>query len=394
MHHHSHRNHYNNCNHHTHRYQKGVSAWLILPWVLLLVLALVLYFVLFYARTPQNTPTQLTPTIDAPAATALTDSAPNPAPLVASYHDAVQKAAVSVVNIYTTQMMQDHYDPLVRQFLQQHGYSLPKDNRASLGSGVVVSQDGYIITNAHVIDKADDIVVVLNDGRRANAVVIGTDVDSDLALIKVDLDNLIPLDFRQSPILVGDIALAIGNPFGVGQTVTQGIVSATGRTGLGVTTYEDFIQTDAAINPGNSGGALVDSNGELMGINTVIYSRSGGSMGIGFAIPASTVQKVMHDIINIGHVSRGWLGIHIGAKTKQGVPIVDVLQGAAADRAGLLPNDVVTKVHGQDVMDAQNLMRIISELSPNDSVELTVLRGTKIISITAILDERPSLVAP
>ena len=206
------------------------------------------------------------------------------------------------MNIYTTQNAHHQLysnDPCIAAVLERYYGGAPHQG-VNLGSGVVVSSEGYIVTNAHVINGADEITVALNDGRKARATVIGSDADSDLAVIKVELDNLVPMAFRAEPIRVGDVSLAIGNPFGVGQTVTQGIISATGRTGIGVSSFEDFIQTDAAINPGNSGGALVDANGALIGINTAIYSRSGGSMGIGFAIPNQIVQQVMTSLITTG----------------------------------------------------------------------------------------------
>ncbi len=400
-------------------HQKGVSVWLILPWLLFLALAFVFWW--FINERPQTqaiegapqaaitapanptaAPTQegvWKPTLAVPSAeSAPTSDAATP---VSSYHQAVSKAAVSVVNIYTTQKVNNPYynDPLFRQFLEQHGYGVPEGNdNNSLGSGVIVSADGYIVTNAHVIEGADEIVVVLNDGRKATATVVGSDPESDLAVIKISLDNLTPIAFRQSPIAVGDVTLAIGNPFGVGQTVTQGIVSATGRSGLGVNVYEDFIQTDAAINPGNSGGALTDAHGALIGINTMIYSRSGGSMGIGFAIPNSIVEQVMNALISTGKVSRGWLGVEIGRTVNDptdmnkttGVAIAGVFPNGPAGQAGLQVGDVVVSVDGQAVNDANVLVGQIAKKAPNSTMTLEVDRAGERKTIAITLAERPS----
>lgn len=263
---------------------------------------------------------------------------------------------------------------------------------------MIVSKDGYIVTNAHVIEKADEITVALNDGRKARATIVGADVESDLAVIKVEMDNLVPLAFRREPIRVGDVALAIGNPFGVGQTVTQGIISATGRSGLGLTTFEDFIQTDAAINPGNSGGALVDANGALVGINTVIYSRSGGSMGIGFAIPTTIVEQVMNGLISTGRVSRGWLGVEIAPvrenptnlTTHEGVVIASVMADGPAGKAGLQAGDVVLSLDGKTIDNANTLIGIVSAKAPDSTLDAVVKRGDDEHELTITVGERPS----
>ena len=284
------------------------AKWL--PWALLLIAIAAFVWLFTSMKAPSEAKWEkpvTTPAEQQASAPVGDSSAP-----ISSYHNAVARASQSVVNIYTTQVMEEHPymdDPVLRRFFEFHGGEQEGQGATNLGSGVIVSPDGYIVTNAHVIEKADEITVAFNDGRKSRARIIGSDPDSDLAVIKVDMTGLTPLGFREAPSRVGDIALAIGNPFGVGQTVTQGIISATGRTGLGVNKFEDFIQTDAAINPGNSGGALVDANGELVGINTVIFSRSGGSMGIGFAIPTALVEQVMNALIKDGRVSRGWLGI-------------------------------------------------------------------------------------
>ncbi len=236
---------------------------------------------------------------------------------VVSYSGAVEVAAPAVVNIFTLQKVSQQQSlPINEQFLREFfGDQIPQqlqpEDQNSLGSGVIVRPDGYILTNNHVIAQADEIVVGLHDGRKAKATVIGTDPETDLAVIKIELEGLPVLPFKLSGNAVGDVVLAIGNPFGVGQTVTQGIISATGRTGLGINTYEDFIQTDAAINPGNSGGALIDVAGNLIGVNTAIFSRTGGSLGIGFAIPAQICQQVLDSILQEGRVVRGWLGIEV-----------------------------------------------------------------------------------
>ncbi|HEY4713347.1 MAG TPA: trypsin-like peptidase domain-containing protein, partial [Aquirhabdus sp.] len=270
----------------------------------------------------------------------------------------------------------------------------------SLGSGVIATSDGYILTNNHVIAKADKIIVALQDGRRAVATVIGTDPDTDLAVIKVSLTGLSVLPFRKNPTEVGDIVLAIGNPFGVGQTVTHGIVSAIGRSGLGINAFEDFIQTDAAINPGNSGGALIDIAGNLVGVNTAIFSRTGGSMGIGFAIPAGLAQQVMMDIVQSGKVTRGWLGIQVRNQEDPaegvdsglvaGVRIVETLKNGPADRGGLKSNDVILKVNDEAVSTAGQLIQRVAAQKPNSTVNLLVLRGQKQVKLTVAIGERPA----
>ncbi len=237
-------------------------------------------------------------------------------PSTGSYHGAVQRATPSVVNIFTSKEMRSPRHPLLNDpiFRRFFGEQMPEDAQraSSLGSGVIVSSTGYVLTNHHVVEAADEIEVALHDGKKLLAKVVGNDPETDLAVLRVNADNLPAITFGSSDALkVGDVVLAIGNPFGVGQTVTGGIVSALGRTGLGINTFENFIQTDAAINPGNSGGALVDVGGNLVGINTAIFSRSGGSMGIGFAIPVSTAQMVLEQIVKSGSVTRGWIGVEV-----------------------------------------------------------------------------------
>ncbi len=279
---------------------------------------------------------------------------------VDSYSAAVKVAAPAVVNIFTTQKVNKAEHPLLNDpaFREFFGDQIPdqlgpEQNENSLGSGVIVRSDGYILTNNHVIAQADQIVVGLNDGRRALAKIIGTDPDSDLAVIKIELDKLPVLPFKLSGNEVGDVVLAIGNPFGVGQTVTQGIISATNRSDLGINTYEDFIQTDAAINPGNSGGALTDVAGNLIGVNTAIFSQSGGSLGIGFAIPAKVCQQILNSILKDGRVVRGWLGIslmpiqqdNILEPKQAGVVVADVLPNGPAASAGVKKGDKIIEVN-------------------------------------------------
>ncbi len=329
---------------------------------------------------------------------------------VASYHSAVKVAAPAVVNIYTTQKVRAHSqieDPALRRFFEYHqDGGLPNDSQnnaeqpTSLGSGVIVTADGYILTNNHVIEKADKIIVALQDGRRSVATVIGTDPDTDLAVIKVSLTGLSVLPFRKNPTEVGDIVLAIGNPFGVGQTVTHGIVSAIGRSGLGINAFEDFIQTDAAINPGNSGGALIDVAGNLVGVNTAIFSRTGGSMGIGFAIPASLAQQVMMDIVQSGKVTRGWLGIQVRNQEDPtegvdsgfttGVRIIGTLKNGPADLGGLKSNDVILKLNNEAVSTAGQLIQRVAAQKPNTTVNLLVLRGKKQVKLAVEIGERPT----
>jgi Do/DeqQ family serine protease len=317
-----------------------------------------------------------------------------------SFRHAARKAAPAVVSIITSKAAARNPhagDPWFRFFFGE-----PDDQpQAGLGSGVIVSPTGYILTNNHVVEGADEIEVVLYDSRRARAKVIGTDPDSDLAVLKVELDRLPVIVLGNSDTLqVGDHVLAIGNPFGVGQTVTSGIVSALGRNQLGINTFENFIQTDAAINPGNSGGALVDVDGNLMGINTAIYSRSGGSMGIGFAIPVSTARSVMEGIVRDGRVTRGWIGVEpneltpelaetFGIAPSQGVIITGVLQNGPAALAGLRPGDVILEVAGQPVGNVSALLSAVAGLKPGESAPFTVQRKDQRLELRITPGERP-----
>jgi Do/DeqQ family serine protease len=325
---------------------------------------------------------------------------------VGSLSGAAQKASPAVVSINTSQKRGKNpnaQDPWFRFFYGEQDDDAP----AGLGSGVIVSPEGHILTNNHVIEDADDIEVVLADGRRATAKVIGTDPDTDLALLKIGLDKLPVIVLGQSEQLqVGDVVLAIGNPFGVGQTVTSGIVSALGRSQLGINTFENFIQTDAAINPGNSGGALVDVNGHLMGINTAIYSRSGGSMGIGFAIPVSTAQHVMRDLISLGRVTRGWIGVEpqdispelaasfklpgANGATVQGVVITGVLQNGPAAKAGIRPGDVITQVDQHKIGNVSDLLSRVAGLQPGQATHIQLWRAQGTVDVTVTPGQRPA----
>ena len=386
-------------------YRKPSKFTLILPWILLLLVLLAGFWMMTKPQLPwqknqavvASQPSWQPPKSEPVDTKKLGD---NPNAAVASYHNAVAVAAQSVVNIYTTQKIEEHpymNDPMMRRYFEYHGIPNGESDNTNLGSGVIISQDGYIVTNSHVISKADNIIVMLNDGRKATAKVIGSDVESDLAVIKVDLTGLKPLGFREQSTQVGDVVLAIGNPFGVGQTVTQGIISATGRTDLGINTVEDFIQTDAAINPGNSGGALVDAYGQLVGINTAIFSRSGGSMGIGFAIPTEIVKLVMNGIIKDGKVHRGWLGIELQSSMKdptklsddtQGVEVMNVMPNGPAAKAGLQKGDIITAMDNKPVNDANTLIQMVARKAPNSVVNLQVMRNKVPSSVNVTLGER------
>ena len=318
-----------------------------------------------------------------------------------SFRQAAQRASAAVVSINTSKAAQRNpraNDPWFRFFFGDGGNSAPQ---VGLGSGVIISADGYILTNNHVVEGADEIEVILNDARRATAKVIGTDPESDLAILRITLDRLPVITLGNSDALqVGDHVLAIGNPFGVGQTVTGGIVSALGRNQLGINTFENFIQTDAAINPGNSGGALVDVNGQLMGINTAIYSRSGGSMGIGFAIPVSTAKLVLEGIVKDGVVRRGWIGVEpaelspelmetFGVKAKRGVMITGVLQNGPAAQAGVRPGDVIVEVGGKQVSSVSELLSGVSALKPGTAAPLRLLRRDEAVELNVTPGLRP-----
>ncbi len=326
---------------------------------------------------------------------------------ITSYRDAAKKAMPAVVNIFTSsktasnphQQFMD--DPLFRHFFgdQEEEEEDPSDN--SLGSGVIVSDQGLILTNNHVISSADAIEVALADGRKLSAEVVGTDPESDLALLKIEATNLPSITFAKTDELdVGDIVLAIGNPFGVGQTITQGIVSALGRNHLGINTYENFIQTDASINPGNSGGALIDISGNLVGINSAIYSRNGGSMGIGFAIPISIAKQVMEQIAVEGVVTRGWVGVEaqnlntelaesFGLPSINGALIAGIIPNSPAERAGLRAGDVLIAINDKPVINSATMLNLIAVLKPNKKADLKIIRAGKQIEIAILIGKRP-----
>ena len=324
-------------------------------------------------------------------------------PAVASHADAARKAMPAVVNIYTSKEMRQRGplvdDALLRRYFPDLAARAPRQRVTSLGSGVIVSPDGYVLTNNHVIEGADDIQLVLHDGRRIAARVKGTDPESDIAVLKADEGNLPAITFGAiERVQVGDTVLAIGNPFGFGNTVTSGIVSALGRNHLGINRFEDFIQTDAAINPGNSGGALVDSTGNLIGLNSTIFSQSGGSLGIGFAIPVSIARNVLEQIIKSGEVTRGWLGIEpvdilteLARATGQegGVAIRGIVRGGPADHAGIHARDVVVEIDGKPTRDTPALLARIAELPPGNVVKVKVVRDRAAQEVDVTVGKRP-----
>jgi serine protease DegQ len=323
----------------------------------------------------------------------------------ASFAVAAQKVIPAVVNIFTQQTIQSpahpsQQDPVFRYFFGDRQDARPRQV-SNLGSGVIVSANGYILTNQHVVEAADEIQVALANGQTLPAHVVGTDPDTDLAVLKIDADKLPAITFAQADSLkVGDWVLAVGNPFGVGQTVTAGIVSALGRTHLGINTFENFIQTDAAINPGNSGGALVDANGNLVGVNSAIYSRTGGSQGIGFAIPVSIARQVMEQIIKSGGVTRGWVGIEVqdltpelaesfSLKDIEGALIAGVLKGGPADVGGIRPGDILLAVNNKKVTDSATLLNLIAALQPGVQAQLTVSRKQQSRVLNIQVGRRP-----
>jgi len=328
-----------------------------------------------------------------------------------SYHDAVKRSMPAVVNIFTSKgsakpkarkgSNPNSADPLFKFFF---GDQLPEEEpSSSLGSGVLVSPEGYILTNHHVISDADEIDVALADGRKVKAQVIGSDPETDIAVLKIEAKQLpTPITLgKVESVHVGDVVLAIGNPFGVGQTVTSGIVSALGRDHVGINTFENFIQTDAAINPGNSGGALIDTRGNLIGINTAIYSNNGGSMGIGFAIPINLAKQVMESILTNGSVTRGWIGVEPQNLSKelleslglpastQGVLLTGVLEGGPAAKGGVKPGDVLVTVNGNPTKDVRQLLNQIAQIAPGNDAKLKILRKDKALELTVQTGKRP-----
>ena len=316
-----------------------------------------------------------------------------------SHHVAVQKAMPSVVNISTSKEVRlPRNSPLheLRRFLGDD-----PQKTTSLGSGVIVSAGGYILTNNHVVEAADEIEVSLSDNRTLLATVVGSDPETDLAVLRVEAKDLPAITFGSSDALrVGDVVLAIGNPFGFGQTVTMGIVSALGRSGLGINVFENFIQTDAAINPGNSGGALIDGGGNLVGISTAIFSRNGGSMGIGFATPVSTARSVLEQIIKSGAVTRGWIGVELAPLTPalaeafklgslDGAIIKGVLSDGPADRAGVKPGDILLSIDGKPVADPQAVVNVVAEIAPGSAAKMKLRRKEQNLELAVTVGRRP-----
>ncbi len=346
-------------------------------------------------------------------ASAPTNALPHIAPAAGSLAAAAQKASPAVVSISTSnsKRVAGKPDPWLKYFAPREGQEQGQ-GQVGLGSGVIVSPDGYILTNNHVVEGADDIEVFLNDGRRANAKVVGVDPESDLAVLKITLNQLPVIVLGNSEqTLVGDAVLAIGSPFGVGQTVTSGIVSALRRDHLGINTFENFIQTDAAINPGNSGGALVDINGNLLGINTAIYSRSGGSMGIGFAIPVNLAKQVMQDIVKDGAVTRAWMGIEprdftpelavafkikplVANANNPGVIINNVMQNGPADKAGIKIGDILASVAGTSISNTAQATAVIAGQQPNIPIKVQIIRNSKPLELSLTPSKRPQFKRP
>lgn len=324
---------------------------------------------------------------------------------VASYSEAVTAIAPAVVNVYATQIQQRAIHPLFRDPLFRRFFGNPPVNEqrnSNLGSGVLVDPQGYLLTNAHVIRQADEIRVTLRDGRQAMAEIVGIDADTDLAVLKITLESLpvAPLSDSGRP-QVGDVVLAIGNPYDFGQTVTQGIVSATQRNRLGIATFENYIQTDADINPGNSGGALVTATGQLIGINTAIISSSGGSQGIGFAIPINLAMDVMRQLIDHGYVTRGWLGVELQvvpsdiaaavALDEGGVLVAAMLNEGPAAQAGLSPGDIMISVNGSPLRNPEQALNMIAQIQPGAAIEIELLRGWQRFVVEAEVAQRPPL---
>lgn len=340
------------------------------------------------------------------------DTTPNqkpPTPMgVVSYADAIEKAAPAVVSIQSSkaiskEMSQMMQDPLFRYFFgdARNQGQIPPEIQSGIGSGVIINKDGYVLTNNHVIQDATEIKIKLSDGRIAKAKVVGTDPDTDLAILKADLKDLPVIALGDSDKLrVGDVVFAIGNPFGVGQTVTQGIVSATHRQDLGISTFENYIQTDAAINPGNSGGALIDANGNLIGINNAIYTRTGGYQGIGFAIPISIAKDIMKELINTGHITRGWLGITVQKLTDdmrkqlnypkgEGAVIGGVMRSGPAFKTGLRPGDIIISINNQTTKDPSDVLSITAKLKPDTAYPIAIIRNGETLDFRVVIGKRP-----
>ncbi len=388
------------------------KAWLLFSQTVTVAVALLFVVATlkpqWLGRGPQAaaTPVAATPAIVPLPAPVQNVSLLGPAAATTSYSAAAKRASPTVVSITASRAPAQRPrsdDPMLRFFFGDRARQMPEERQVGLGSGVIVSPNGYLLTNNHVIDGADDVEVLLGDGRSAKARTIGADPESDIAVLKIELDKLPVIAFGDVDKLeVGDVVLAIGNPFGVGQTVTSGIVSALGRNSLGINIFENFIQTDAAINPGNSGGALVDASGNLLGINTAIYSRSGGSLGIGFAIPVSTARQVMEGLIKDGRVIRGWIGVEprdltpeiaktLDLAVNQGVLITGVVQAGPASEGGLRPGDVVLKIAGTPVTNTPQLLNAVAALKPREAATISVQRGASALDVKVVVAQRPPL---
>ena len=376
-------------------------------WLIFAQAATVAVAVVFVVSTfrPEWLPARVSPQV------AVVQQAPTTGPLpqaarIGSFHDAVQRATPSVVNISTSKEIRSPRHPLLndptfRRFFGDQLQDGDTQRASSLGSGVIVSAAGYVLTNHHVVEGADEIEVALHDGKKLLAKVVGSDPETDLAVLRVGAENLPAITFGSSDALrVGDVVLAIGNPFNLGHTVTSGIVSALGRSGLGMATFENFIQTDAAINPGNSGGALIDAGGNLVGVNTLIISRTGSAMGIGFAIPVSTAKMVLEQIVKSGSVTRGWIGVEVQEITpalaesfklgaQRGALIAGVLRGGPADKAGVKPGDVLTEVQGKPVGDPTAMLNLIAALPPGAPARMKLKRQGQDVDATINIGRRP-----
>jgi Do/DeqQ family serine protease len=377
--------------------------WLIFSQAVTVALALLFVVATLKPEWLRRPPNQMLPQIVSIAA--VPDGAARPGNTV-GLAAAAQRASPSVVSIAASRVPEKNPhadDPWFRFFFGLRGGPQDLEPQRGLGSGVIASPEGFLITNHHVIDGADAIEVLLADGRQAQAQLIGSDPESDVAVLKIDLPSLPAVVFGNSDRLaIGESVLAIGNPFGVGQTVTAGIVSALDRRGLGLNVFENFIQTDAAINPGNSGGALVDANGHLVGINTAIFSRSGGSLGIGFAIPAATARSVMESLIRDGKVVRGWIGVEprefnaemaetLRLPVQRGVLIAGVLRDGPAAAGGIQPGDVVVKIGEQPVTSTADLLGAVAALPPGSTAAIGVQRGDKALNLSVKIAQRPAV---
>jgi len=381
--------------------------WLLFAQTVTVVLALYFVYTAVGRERPAPVRVQQMGSVEHPAP--MLEAAPSKPPVSAggSYRAAAARAMPAVVNIITSKKPKRGKHPLLRdpffkKFFGDRDRDEDSDDESSLGSGVIVSAQGYILTNNHVVEAADEIEVVLADGRKAAAKLVGTDPETDLAVIKISMDKLPVIVLGQAEqAQVGDVVLAIGNPFGVGQTVTMGIISALGRNNLHINHFENFIQTDAAINFGNSGGALVDANGNLLGINSAIYSQTGGSVGIGFAIPVSTAKSVMESIIKSGHVVRGWIGVEsqeitpelaasFGLQRQSGAIIAGVVRNGPADKGGIKPGDILLSVDGKPVADTNSMLNLIAQLVPGEKAKMSVLRKNRETTLDVTVGKRPA----